>query len=203
MGRKKDPLAENHVLRVLSEVWGQTNRAIGHSWERLNGAMRAALRLVISAGFEFQGCEFAAIRDRWSPGYWLDIERAYTWAVAADNLSAAKAIEAYLGRRPLIADDVTHNHYAVMFHHSGDFRKRDRLAVGSWFHWNGEQVKVTSFPDGESCIACSYRPRGDNEDGDKIKRRYRITQSMILDDRKRRREAKAKQKTTETKGKAE
>lgn len=181
------------AMQLLELVWGNTNGATGHSWERLNHAMQDALSLAINAGLRFDADDFKAL-GRFDPGYWIGPdggEWAYSLAVAVDNQSAIKAFEKHAGRPPLIGDNVNLYVNASGVHGQTASRTRGRLAVGSVFDYAGVRPTVTSFK-GDAAIACTYKV---SENGasypKKIDRRFRITGDDLIRDRA---ERKAKRK---------
>jgi hypothetical protein len=192
---------ETPVIQLLDMVWENTNKAVGHSWERLNHAMQEALSLTIGAGFEFAEEDMAAIASKYNFGYWCgeSPEWIYGAAVDATNLSAAKSYEKWKNREPFIADNVKREGFRGGYRHGGHSeRQRERLAVGAIFPWKGYTVKVTSFAkDGKSFTACSYLRTKDEEFSqrmgwdsyeEKLERRFRITREDIIADRAERKE---------------
>lgn len=178
----QDTTAPSAVIRLLDLVWSQANTATNHSWERLNHAMHAALRMAIGAGFTFALDDLATIAAQYRFGYWCgeSPEWIYTAAVVASNRSAIQSYEAWKQRKPFVMDDVRLGHV---------HRKRERLTVGSRFVWQGYEVTVTSFSaNGQSLTACSYQPRVEGSYMDVIEKRFRITHADITAERKERHE---------------
>jgi len=175
------------VRQLLSLVWSHSLKATGHSWERLNHSMYAAMQLAINAGMPFDADDFSAAMNEFRAEYWFGEtggESLYTLAVQTGNLSAAQAYEAWKGRSPFIADDVDPGWNRSFAHVTGR-RQRGRLAVGFKFPWQGQKVTVTSFSrDGTYLTACAYT-KGDRR---KVTRRFQITVADIHADRRRRRE---------------
>jgi hypothetical protein len=111
------------------------------------------------------------------------------------------AIESYLGRTPLIADDVdAADDWQNRNTHLVSTRQRERLHVGAKFPWKGETVTVTSMGT-DSATACSYAKEeyvrcelcnGYKSGGsNKLLHRYTITRDAIIAERaeqKRRKE---------------
>lgn len=100
-----------------------------------------AVKLAIEGQMRFDPDDFQQLYDE------LRIltggEYLYSLTVASGNTSAIKAFEKYTGRTPFFWSD-----------HNG---KPQRLVQGSFFQWEGYQVKVTSFKDRETppiLIAC-------------------------------------------------
>lgn len=181
--------ATSSVIKLLDLVWGSANSAVGHSYERLNHAMRSALDLAIGAGFEFKEGDIKHVCDNYRSGYWLgeSNEWIYTNAITVGNMSAIKSFEAAVGRQGFLADDVDigvrHNTFVHMI---GD-RVRERLCVGASFTYRGLRLTVTSFADGSSYVnACSYVPKGEYKK--KIDKRFKITREDIISERAERKE---------------
>ncbi len=170
--RKKQP---SDVQQLLQHMWHRVNKPT-NSWERINHSMHQALCLAITSGYRFEPDDFAVAYEAFQGGHWFTAatnEYLYGLAIRSVNLSAALSFEHWKGRPPFIADDVGN-------------RKRERLAVGSQFHWKGSRVKVTSFAD-DHLTACSYK---DDREG-KVAHLYLITPADIKVDRKQRKEFKA------------
>ena len=182
------------VIDFVRLAW---DHAGGHtfSWEAFNRNVRDAV-LVAVAGFPWQEGDldrlFSFGKCRYSIRRCLDaddLERMYSTAVKAGNVSAFTEIERYLNRPPFIVDRVRIGNAT---------RKRYRAAVGSVFLWNGEAVTVTSFGLEDVyhyVTACSYM-EVDGVFGRAVKRRYRIT---VDDIRKERKERKTGKRGTEKK----
>lgn len=179
--------SDSAPIRLLQLIWDNALGATGHSWRRLNAPLQQGLRLSITSGMKFGRDDFKKIEERYRPQYWMGLgsdsgEGYFTTAAIEDNVSAAVSFEIWKDRKP--------------FHFRGiesdpdisgmkRFEGRRRLFVGSWFHWNGERVFLTSFSkDGESVGACSYAPEKGNPDWSiwtrgKILHRYRITRGDL------------------------
>jgi|GEM_PF-1815389 len=188
------------VIQLLDLVWEQANSEVSHSWERLNHAMRGALRLAVGAGFEFAEDTLAKVAGKYRFSRWCgdSVEWIYTQAIAEGNIAAAQSFEAWQGRAPFIADDVDlgrNHHYA----HMASSRQRERLAVGFQFNWKGKRVTVTSFAPGDSVTAdgggsltaCSYKAQAADDYSNKVEKRFTITRDDIIADRAERKERKA------------
>lgn len=129
----------------------------GGSWNRINQCMYRTLKNAIVGQMRFDEGDFEYMRMELRAGYWWhDVDNPYSIACDSSdahsngnvgNLSAAKAIEHYLGREPFMWAEAT--------------KTAKRLFVGAWFTWNGERVKVTSIAQ-DHLIACSYV--GDSRD---------------------------------------
>ena len=129
---KTKPKEASPVDRLLTIVWENTLKATGHSWERLNHAMHAALKLAIGAGFEFETDDMKQVMANYRTGYWIgDPEWCYSMAIGQGNLSAAKSYEAWKAREPFIADDVDIGRHwnNEGFAHSVSGRVKERLAA--------------------------------------------------------------------------
>ncbi len=185
MKAKKE--VDSPVVEFLQCVWTHEGKADGsRSWRRLNSALHTTLATAIVSGFKFSIGDFEIISKRFNSGYWSgDGEGFYARACASvdwpenphgPNISACIAYEAYRQRPAFILED-----------RNG----RRRLAVGSRFRWNGQDVRVTSIKSAE-VVACSYKG---NTDERKIDKRYNIGFSEIAEVSKAWRKAK---KTPET-----
>jgi len=174
--------------QLLELVWENQGYQMGHSWGRLNYAMRSAAYLTIKYGLEFHPDDFTTIAKRFRIGYWggkdghMCGEDFYSLACdpgrGTSNRSAAISFETWKGRKPFILD------------------RNKRIAVGTRFKWYGETVLCTSFTeDGEYLVACSYHDRPRDERGYvsgpvKVKHRYKISHTDIRDCRTARRKQK-------------
>ena len=174
--------SQSRAMELLTCLWGGEGASSGHSWERLNHAMRRGLVLAIGAGLKFCAGDFEAIIARLGGSHWLgdSDEWIYTEALSCGNRSAWKAYEAWKDRRPFLANDVTlpgNGFVHATFIHS----KRGRLAVGAYFQWKGTRVWVTSFAaDNSYLTACAKEwvtegsyPR------ERIVKRFRITREDL------------------------
>lgn len=186
------------VITLLQLVWDNEGAAMGgRSWERLNGAMSAALAIAVRDGFKFAEDDFATIAElfrfnRWggNDGDMLG-ERFYSQACAVrdysesrghgENLSAAKSFEAWKQRKPFI-------------YKFRDCLSGRRLAVGAEIHLPNKEhtdflrdrFKVTSFAvDGLSFIATRTEQVGEDDPANgkypktKVAERRRITHEML------------------------
>jgi hypothetical protein len=153
---------QDHVLspayQMLQHVWKSEGEAWKNtSWQRLNLAMKAALRLAIEYGIMFDQDDFRRFASPERCGgfrswRWLgedNGERVYALACETRfgvHMSACKAYERWRGRKPFL----------IMGTHG---RNKRRLAVGKRFWWHdGVCYFVTSFSeDGKSLIACQYQ----------------------------------------------
>lgn len=183
------------VIKLLDLVWGQTNSAVSHSWERLNHSMRAALELTVGAGFSFHEDDMKAIATSqpYRFGYWSgeSSEWIYALAVGVENTSAIASYEKWQGRKAFIMDDVRFQTNERYTHGGRMNRQKCRLVVGAEFDWKGQRVTVTSFAADQSYVtACSYKPREKGEYANKIDKRFKITRDDILADRADRKERK-------------
>ncbi len=187
---------QSPVLDLLDLVWNHGEQATSHSWGRVNTSMQRALSLAIGCGMKFAPDDFAQIQRRYRFHYWGGndaggfAEGFYALAVAEGNVSACQAFEKWKGRAPFIADGVRPGR-SVQFAHRGGFREKQRLAVGSTFHWQGQEVKVTSFADdGSYVVACSYDDPDPTKSYEKAKidRRYRISRRDLQQARREQKE---------------
>lgn len=161
---------QSPVMQLLELVWRSGLTATSHSWSRLNHGMLEALRLAVGSGMEFAEADFQKLLAdnprRFRSGFWIgEREKLYELAVTVGNLSAAKSFEQAVGRKPFMADEVDPGEDRSGYVHRTGTRKRERLAVGFRFPWEGETVKVTSFArDNSYLTACSYRLTAEERD---------------------------------------
>lgn len=144
------------------------------SWRDTNASRHEALAYA-TRWMRFDPEDVAKIYSEFKGGYWFgDAEGHYASAIAAGNKSAMAAWEHFLRREPWIYTD-----------HLGE---RTRLTVGSWFEWEGERVKVTSFADANTVVACSYHEDDTKPcaacrryfgSRDKLKRRFKVTREAL------------------------
>ena len=171
------PKINSPAYELLSDVWYHSNNASIFSWERLNRSMRTAIELAIDCGMTFYNDDFTKISNDLRMRYWAHGEDVYTQAVKSNNISACKAIEIWLKRKPFIAK------FPISLGTTGigrtACRKEGRIAVGTQFEWKGKQVTTTSFSkDGDSFLACSYKVTTQPYER-KIEKRYRITRKGL------------------------
>jgi hypothetical protein len=189
------------AYRLLQLVWKNTCDANGHSWDRVNHAMRDALYLAISAGLRFSRGDFAAFAAEFRSGYWLGNdggnmlgERTYRHALIHGNQSAALSFEAWKDRPPYIVDRIVGTRHSYSDCHCHP-HATGRLALGYRFAWQGHLVTVTSFSDdGQSITACTYKERAFDKDGypvgsERIARRFKIGIEDLRAEMTRRRKA--------------
>lgn len=187
--------SDSPAIRMLTVIWQNSQEATGHSWLRLNQAMRGGLMLAVEAGLTFEVGDLAECGKRFNAGYWFgeNIEDFYRRAVCYGNSSAWKCYEEWAQRKPFIlAGARVHANY-------GGGRMGEslaRLVEGAEFVWNGERVKVSSFNDKNgSFTACSYtyEPGVNCEKCNrltaypesKLLHRYTITHAMLAEEKKR------------------
>lgn len=107
---------------------------------------RDFIYMAIRVGFEFDPDDFKRI-EKENLGYpSCDFEYFYSLACSEPhpNISACRALENYKKRPPYFIKDLT--------------KRGRRIAVGTWFRWEGKEVKCTSFsPDGTFLRACAYK----------------------------------------------
>lgn len=163
---------DSPALVLIKHVWEHNREATGHSWTRLNGSMRDAVSLAISAGLRFDRDDFTLIAATMRIGYWCGDDRGEPWyrlAIELDHPSAYQSYEAWRGRRPFIIDGT-------------------RLFVGQQLRWtpNAKEAEgwwtITSFADDQSSLtAVQYAetPEGGGYARTKVSRRCRITRSDI------------------------
>jgi len=185
---KKSP-----VIELLDLVRAKSNMAAGHSWERLNHAMRNALSLAIGAGFKFAPGDVEYVMGNYNSGYWIgeSPEWVYSMAVTVGNMSAVTSYETWKGRGPFIADDVEPSERSSPYLHGVHARASERLHVGARFTWAGhERVKVNSFSDDGKHVNAALYEKGDGGYESKVVKRFRISREDIIIDRAARKERK-------------
>jgi len=191
---KKKRLA-SAAIQLLDLVYDSACKANGHSWERINHAMREALEMACGAGFAFHEDDMERIFDNYKSGYWIgeSDEWVYAAAVVAGNMQAIRSYEKVKGREPFIATEVRlPTRPAEQYMHGVHDRQKERLVVNARFKWQGVEVRVTSFAKDSSYInCCSYKPRKKGEYGDKIDKRFKITRQELLENRAMDRERKS------------
>ncbi len=212
-------MSETDVLKFVGLAWENRGHKAPFSWDRVNRTMRSAILLAVEVGFEFTRDDLLALYHpkRYHASYYLDIEGFYGVAVTTNNRSAARAAEAYLGRKPFIFVDIEPPTYAYGQARAYE-RKRGRLAIGYWFTWKDERVRVTSFSeDGSYLVACSYKGdeviKQEADDrvlrpgareiideaaywqSEKIKHRYKLTPKDLRDEARNRKGAKDETQT--------
>jgi hypothetical protein len=183
---------ESAAIQFIRLAWGNSTAGVPHSYERINHTMQRAVSVALGA-FAFELGDWKIISTEFRSGYWLDTERCYTAAIVNGNTSAVASIEAYMGRTPLIADDVdAADDYQDRNTHGVGTRQKERLHVGAKFPWKGETVTVTSMSK-DSATACSYtkdeyvncKECGGYTSGGskKLLHRYTITRDGIIAER--------------------
>jgi hypothetical protein len=152
---------DSPAVTFLRLVWESQGHQRGHSYDRINHAMREALAFVIKYGFEFAREDFALLAQHPSNagfnfGYWcgndghMTGESFYRLAVQSKhrygaNPSAALAFEHWKGRTPFL------------IRRDPKLKTPSRVAVGTSFEWYGERLTCTSFSEtGDHLTACSY-----------------------------------------------
>lgn len=157
--------------------------------------MHNALSLAIGSGFKFDVGDVKHVIENYRSGYWIGAsdEWIYGDAVAIENGSAVASYEAWKGREGFLADDVQMYWDSDGYSHGDRLnRQRERLTVGAGFAWKGSTLKVTSFSADQSYVnACSYKKvkrEGSEYEREKIDKRFKITRSDLLAERKERKE---------------
>lgn len=187
---KKKP--ESPALTLIRHTWEHACKATTHSWERLNHAMHDSLKLAISGGLEFDAGDMKTLFESFRSGYWIGAssEWIYTLAVADENISAVESYEAATLREPIRADDIEARVRCGM-HGDNIQRGRERLFVGATFTYGAVRPTVTSFDSDGNAVACTYHKRNEGEYGNKVLKRYRVSQEDIVRDRAERKERTA------------
>lgn len=163
------------AYQLVTLVWTKCSHQ--KSWQRLNQSMSSALMLAVTAGLRFDIDDFRTIRDNFRGGFWFgaEHERYFAEAVKHGNISACRAYEKWVGRKPFIYEG-------------------KRLYVGSEIDYHCGRVSVTSFKNEENVlVACGYE--GAKKYPRKPTKRVSITRTVIQAMEKERksvaREAKA------------
>lgn len=151
-------------------VFMTTLRETKHkSWLRINGACQSAVFFAIKAGLSFDVGDLGAMlgANPHTPG---DAENYYTAAVISGNMDAARSVEHYLKRKPIIpARD-----WPV---ERGELR-RVRYGFKFWHPEVRDAVTVTSIGDGgEYVTACWYD--GPDRYGQTPARRFKISRETF------------------------
>jgi hypothetical protein len=172
-----DKQPQSDVIKFMDLVWHSVHAA-DLSWQRVNAALRRALKLSVEAGFVFAPDDFSYVIEHYRSQFWIgeSDEWFYAEAILNENKSAIDSFEKRHSRQPVIADNVS----LYLGHHYVD-RKRCRLAVGFEFSYGGERPRVTSFGDGH-LVACTSKD-------DRIVRRLTLTRDDIVADRAQRKAA--------------
>jgi hypothetical protein len=148
---------DSPAIQLLAVLWNGRQEATGHSWLRLNQAMRDGLMLAVSMGLLFYEDDFAVMSDRFRFGYWCgeSLEDFYRLAIAFNNRSSWKAYETYMSREPFVWPNTFEGGYGGG---GSSTHNSTRLVVGSKFVWQKHIVTVTSINDKEGYVtACQYR----------------------------------------------
>ena len=178
MKRRKRAEPETPVFRFVKLAWcwsgGQP-----HSWERYNAQVRDTVHMTV-AGFQWAEGDMDAVMSLANDRYGIKrclgengIEKMYRRAVQHNNASAYHEIERYLGREPIIADNV-------------DGRKKGRLYVGGVFTWEGMLVEVTSFNGDGKAVCCRYANSAGRRAPD---RRFRVSAEDVKRARREKKKA--------------
>lgn len=161
----KSDLKDSSGYQLVAHVWEFRKKKDEESWLTINQVMSESVQLAIKAGLEFSLEDMKRISKDFRGQYWMSMESFYTLAVDYTNLSALKALEHYLGRKPFILDTGA------------------RIHVSSDVDWEGQRGSVTSFQDKAGVIiVCTYKA------GRKIAKRYTITHPEWDAEMKRRKE---------------
>lgn len=193
---KKAP--KSAVIELLEVVWANANRATGHSFERLNHAMRNAMEMAIGAGFVFAEKDMERIASDFGWGHWCgeSSEWVYSLAIQVGNMSAIREYERWKVREPFIATKVTTSERSGAYVHGSGTRDKERLHVGCEFMWQGHKVVVNSFAKDSAYVNVGAYKKVKTTNGryshfsDKLERRFKITREELLsgraEDRERR-----------------
>lgn len=150
--------------KLLSQVWKNGKK---DNWGRVNHSMVEALRLAIGSGLKFSAENFQEHfpRFRWERWVGASTEWIYTEAIICGNESCWKAYEDWKRRDPYFANEVGLNANGIPYIHAQSvYRKRERLAVGLHFQFDGRRWYVTSFDDSSGVVRVAAYP-GDCQRG--------------------------------------
>lgn len=163
----QEPAPDSPALAFVRHLYRHGQEATGHSWVRLNAALFGAVTVAIEGGLEFAEGDFSAFYNRFKGDYWLGTppDRFYSLACKYGNISAAKSFEIAKGFNPYVLEG-------------------QRVYVNRRFTWNGQHVRCTSVGK-DGLIACSYKPRKEGTYGEKIDRRYTISNDEMTAEDKR------------------
>ena len=148
------------ALQLLRLVWTDQHTT---SWEALNHCMWRAVMLAIGAKMTWAKEDFSYIHKSFRPAYWLGEhgwEHPYALAVWIDNTSFIKAYEAFSGRKPFIANDLSACNQGEGFIHATlQSRKRGRVALGTEVMLDKVVYKCTAITNER--IVLTLRTRDD------------------------------------------
>lgn len=158
---------DSPALAFVRHLYENAQRATNHSWVRLNAALFGAVKVAIEGGLEFAEGDFSALYKEFGGAHWLGTppDGFYSVACEFDNISAAKSFESAMGFSPYVLEG-------------------QRVYVGRRFTWNDQNVRCTSIGK-DGLVACSYKDRKEGEYGDKIDRRYTISNEEMAAEDKR------------------
>lgn len=192
-------MKKSAARNLLEHVWHNANDKSAFSWERLNHSMHAALTLAIGSGMEFTKQDWGLAG--FNAGRWVGetMEVYYRMAVIVGNRSAIESYEAWIGRKPIIADDVNmqgryhYNSERGYTHGTTGRRQRERLVIGCQFSYRGETVEVTSFTKDGAAVCCSFKSREKDSRGyekgpKKVLHRYVVTPELVQAERAEKKE---------------
>lgn len=165
-----DDFETTEVSEFVDLAWKNLGEAVPLSKDRISRTMNTVVKVAVELGFKFTDGDLRFILKRRASD--IDVEYIYGLAITTGNISAAKAVEDYIGRTPFMFDDVEPPHYGYgSLNVLRGRRKRGRLALSYWFTWKDERVRVTSFR-GSYLIACSYKSQElvDAESDERIRR---------------------------------
>ena len=159
---------QSSAMKLISHVWSHKQEGTSHSWERINSAMQAAVKLAITAGLKFAKGDFERIAETMRIHYWSNTEQWYGMAINFGNASAVASIEKWKDRKPFLIRLKENKHATPS-------KTRRRLYVDARFFWKDNYVKVTSFASDQShIVACGYSGRNTPS------RRFKISHEDIV-----------------------
>lgn len=115
------------AFKFLQQFKREALEATGHSWTRLNGALRSVLHACITGGVKFAPNDYHSMLNELRGEFWMsDPDWSYRLAIESGNASAWQSIENHLGRKPYILNG-------------------QRIHVGLEIRYQGHFCNVTSM----------------------------------------------------------
>jgi len=137
---------ESPARQLVGIVWRGAPR---RSWRHLNGTLKSAVHLAISAGLKFAADDFEHFFNSKHGRFWFseDHESFYAAAVQHNNTAACRSWEKFVGRPPVILDG---NRLYIGAQMDPKYLPQDKV--------DGRFAVVTSFSltDRASLIVCQY-----------------------------------------------
>ncbi len=157
---------ESPALHFVRHLYRNGQESTGHSWVRLNGALRHSVKVAIEGGLTFGVGDFDTFHETMKAYHWLsNADGMYRTAVEYGNISACLSYEKMHGFAPYMLEG-------------------QRVYVGRDFYWEGKYVTCTSIAK-EFLIACSYKPDPKGYRSSNIEKRYTIDHASLATEDKR------------------